>query len=70
MKIGSLIKYYSIDDEVVYGIVTKYFKQGKDFADQPAVQVHWIEDNDVTLEIVRNLLDPNIEFISIVNEAR
>ena len=66
MKIGSLIKYYSIDDEISYGIVTAYSATGG----EAAVQVHWIDDGDVTLENIRNLLDPDVEFISIINEAR
>ena len=68
MNIGSLIKYYSIDDEIFYGIVTEYFKNHDRHSHGPVVQVHWIEDNDVTLEVVRNLLDPDVEFINIISE--
>ena len=70
MKVGSLIKYYSLDNEVSYGIITEYFKQHECVHEEPSVRVHWLGNNNTTLEIVRNLLDPNVEFISIVNEAR
>jgi len=70
MNIGALVKYYSIDDELIYGIVTKYFEHCEELHQRPAVEICWMDDNETTLEAMENLRDPDVKYIGVVSESR
>ena len=73
MKTGALIEYYSIDDENVYGIVTKYFDHydhGGLHRPGPAVEVCWMDGDGYTIESVWNLHSPNMQYINVVSEIK
>ena len=69
MNIGALVKYYSINDELIYGVVTKYFEHCEEIQ-RPGVEVYWMDDNETTLESVEDLHDPDVEYMEFVNENR
>ena len=70
MNTGALIEYYSIDDEIVYGIVTKYFDHYRHGIEGPAVEVCWMDGDGHTIESVRNLRSSEMEYINVVSEMK
>ena len=67
MNIGTLIEYYSMDDEIVYGVVTEYIEHCEELSRRPAVQVCWMDDSDFTLESIENLRDPDVDYIKVTS---
>jgi len=78
VKIGSLIRYSGMNGEDTYGLVTKHIKDPKEisealgerFAEElhPAVQVLWVDDGDFTMESIKNLRDPDVEYMEVISE--
>ena len=65
---GSLVKYINIDCEIIFGVVTTNVKFHKEY-NKEAVEVTWLDDGQPTHESLENLLDPESDYIEIVNES-
>jgi hypothetical protein len=54
ISLGSLIRYIDLNDNVVYGLVTKQLAADTELGtfEGPAVEVRWFDDDDITTESV------------------
>ena len=68
MKKGSLVQYYDMDDQLIYGVITKIIKHHQEF-NCPAVEVVWFDDLNPTIEAVWALKDPLEAYIEVVSES-
>lgn len=71
MKVGDLIRYWSIDGEPVLGLVTKppFFNESYE---KDAVSVYWLDDGSYTDEVVDTILSDDYEDsgIEVYSESR
>ena len=71
MKKGTLVQYFSLDEEVVYGIITKFIEYHRGLKGS-AVEVVWFDDLMPTTEATRAFCTPENEdgYIEVVSESR
>jgi len=69
MKEGSLVQYSNMDDELVYGVITKNLKHHQELKG-PAVVVVWFDDLKPTTEAISAIKDPEQAYIEVISESR
>ena len=70
IRLGSLIKYLSTADETICGIVTKHFEYYARGIDGEAVEIFWMDGEGCTIESIKNIRDPDIEYMQVISENR
>jgi len=71
LKVGDLIWFCNIDQEIVYGLVVKLVGWKRE-AKGEAVSVVWMDDGLPTYENIDSILgdSPDYNYMGLVNESR
>ena len=71
LKVGDLISYCNIDQEIVYGLVVKLVGWKKE-AGGEAVTVVWMDDGLPTYENIDSIIGdcPNYNYLGVVSGSR
>ena len=67
MKVGDLVQYLYIEDGPALGIIIKgAHQQSIRGISESYVEVHWYDDNKTTYEHVKTILNPDEDWIWVV----
>lgn len=71
LKVGDLIRYCNLDQEIVYGLIVKFVGWKRE-ANGEAVTVVWMDDGKPTYENIDSILgdSPDYDYIGAASESR